>query len=106
MSHSACKPVRASVLGQSIDAAADIQRIGDLVRDQSPDLLQVDHTLSGIDTALRDLLGKRLSEPVYRSIGVPPLLRWGRSARPRPSRRHRARRATRTPLCGGSRRRR
>jgi L-alanine-DL-glutamate epimerase-like enolase superfamily enzyme len=69
MSHSACKPVQASVLGQPIDDAADIQRIGDLVRDQSLDLLQADHTLSGIDMALWDLLGKRLSEPAYRLLG-------------------------------------
>src|SRR5262249_1285384 len=47
MSHRACKPVRASVLGQPIDDVADIRCIGDLVRDQSLDLLQADHTLSG-----------------------------------------------------------
>ena len=69
MSHSACKPVQASVLGQSIDDVADIQRIGNLVRGQSLDLLQADHTLSGIDMALWDLLGKRLSEPVFRLLG-------------------------------------
>ena len=69
MSHSACKPVSASVLGQSLDDVADIRRIGDLVRDQSLDLLQADHTLSGIDAALWDLLGKRLGEPVYRLLG-------------------------------------
>jgi L-alanine-DL-glutamate epimerase-like enolase superfamily enzyme len=69
MSHSACKPVRASVLGQPIDDVADIRRVGDLVRDQSLDLLQADHTLSGIDMALWDLLGKRLSEPAYRLLG-------------------------------------
>jgi L-alanine-DL-glutamate epimerase-like enolase superfamily enzyme len=69
MSHSACKPVGASVLGQPINDVADIRRIGDLVRDQSLDLLQADHTLSGIDTALWDLLGKRLSEPAYRLLG-------------------------------------
>jgi hypothetical protein len=35
MSHSACKPVQASVLGQSIDSVADIRRIGNLVRANS-----------------------------------------------------------------------
>ncbi len=69
MSHRACKPVQASVLGQPLDDVADIRRIGDLVRDQSLDLLQADHTLSGIDMALWDLLGKRLSEPAYRLLG-------------------------------------
>lgn len=69
MSHSACKPVQASVLGQPLNDASDIERIGNLVRDQSLDLLQAEHTLSGIDMALWDLLGKRLSEPAYRLLG-------------------------------------
>ncbi len=69
MSHSACKPVIASVLGQSIDSIADIRRIGDLVRANSLDLLQADHTLSGIDIALWDLLGRRLDEPVWKLLG-------------------------------------
>jgi L-alanine-DL-glutamate epimerase-like enolase superfamily enzyme len=69
MSHSACKPVIASVLGQEINAASDIRRIGDLVRANSLDLLQADHTLSGIDIALWDLLGRRLDEPVWKLLG-------------------------------------
>jgi L-alanine-DL-glutamate epimerase-like enolase superfamily enzyme len=69
MSHSACKPVRDSVLGQLLDSPADIARIGNLVRENSLDLLQADHTLSGIDVAMWDLLGKRLSEPAYRLLG-------------------------------------
>lgn len=69
MSHSACKPVRDSVLGQPIDSVDDIRRIGDLVRAQSLDLLQAAHTLSGIDMALWDLLGRRYDEPVYKLLG-------------------------------------
>ncbi len=69
MSHSACKPVRDSVLGQTLETADDIRRIGDSVRESSLDLLQTDHTLSGIDIAMWDLLGKRLDVPVYRLIG-------------------------------------
>jgi L-alanine-DL-glutamate epimerase-like enolase superfamily enzyme len=69
MSHSACKPVGASVLGQSIDSVEDIRRIGNLVRANSLDLLQADHTLSGIDIALWDLLGRRLGEPVWKLLG-------------------------------------
>lgn len=69
MSHSACKPVAASVLGQPIDSPADIRRIGNLVRANSLDLLQADHTLSGIDIALWDLLGRRLGEPVWKLLG-------------------------------------
>ncbi|MEZ6079825.1 MAG: mandelate racemase/muconate lactonizing enzyme family protein [Pirellulaceae bacterium] len=69
MSHIACKPVQASVLGQSIDGVDDIRRIGNLVRANSLDLLQADHTLSGIDIALWDLLGRRLDEPVWKLLG-------------------------------------
>lgn len=69
MSHSACKPVSASVIGQTLDSVDDIRRIGDLVRAQSLDLLQADHTLSGIDIALWDLLGKKLNEPVWKLLG-------------------------------------
>jgi len=69
MSHSACKPVQASVLGQRLDSVADITRIGNLVRAESLDLLQADHTLSGIDMALWDLLGKKLNAPVYELLG-------------------------------------
>src|SRR3954469_5042441 len=68
MSHSACKPVAASVIGQQLANVADIGRIGDLVRANSLDLLQADHTLSGIDMAMWDLLGRRLGEPVYRLL--------------------------------------
>lgn len=71
LSHSACKPVAASVLGQRLEDADDIVRIGHLVREQSLDLLQADHTLSGIDMALWDLLGRRHSVPVYQLLGYP-----------------------------------
>lgn len=70
MSHSACKPVQASVLGQRLDDVADIARIGQLVRANSLDLLQADHTFSGIDMALWDLLGKRLDVPVWSLLGI------------------------------------
>jgi L-alanine-DL-glutamate epimerase-like enolase superfamily enzyme len=69
MSHSACKPVSASVLAQVLDEPGDISRINALVRRNSFDLLQTDHLLSGIDVALWDLLGKKLSEPIYRLLG-------------------------------------
>src|SRR5215813_7209650 len=69
MSHSACKPLSASVLGQRLDEVKDICRINAHVRANSFDLLQTDHTLSGIDVALWDLLGKKLREPVYRLLG-------------------------------------
>lgn len=71
MSHQACKPVLASVLGEIVDGPEDIERIHNQVRRNSMDLLQADHTLSGIDIALWDLLGKLRHEPVYRLLGYP-----------------------------------
>lgn len=69
MSHSACKPVRDSVLGQDLDDVDDIRRIGNHVRDNSLDLLQTDHTLSGIDIAMWDALGKMRDVPSYELLG-------------------------------------
>lgn len=69
MSHSACKPIQASVLGQTLDSSADITRINNLVHENSLDLLQTDHTLSGIDIAMWDLLGRKMELPVYQLLG-------------------------------------
>jgi L-alanine-DL-glutamate epimerase-like enolase superfamily enzyme len=69
MSHSACKPVKYAVEGQRVEEIKDIQRIADNVHEHSLDLLQADHTLSGIDIALWDLLGKKLQAPVYELLG-------------------------------------
>jgi len=68
-SHSACKPVCDSVLNQELNDIKDIYRIGSLVRENSLDLLQADHTFSGIDIALWDLLGKKLEMPVWKLLG-------------------------------------
>src|SRR5260370_19315276 len=69
-SHGACQPVLDSVLGQTFDGVADIARIGRLVARNSLDLLQTDHTFSGIEIALWDLLGHRLAAPVYQLLGT------------------------------------
>jgi L-alanine-DL-glutamate epimerase-like enolase superfamily enzyme len=69
MSHFACKPVAASVVGAALDSPEDIRRIGDRVRAESLDLLQAEHTLSGIDIALWDALGRARGEPVWRLLG-------------------------------------
>ncbi len=69
MSHAACKPVRASVLGQRLDDIGDVARIGRLVRENSSDLLQADHTFSGIEIAMWDLLGRVRGAPVYELLG-------------------------------------
>ncbi len=69
MSHGACRPVGASVLGAPLNDSADIARIAALVDYDSMDLLQAAHTLSGVETAMWDLLGKAKGEPVYRLLG-------------------------------------
>jgi L-alanine-DL-glutamate epimerase-like enolase superfamily enzyme len=69
MSHSACKPLQDALMDQHINDIEDIHRISRYVHEHSFDLLQADHTLSGIDIALWDLLGKKLNEPVYRLLG-------------------------------------
>lgn len=72
MSHSACHPVIDSVLGERIDSPADILAITRKVRANSfYAIIQSDLTLSGIEIALWDLLGKVKEEPVYRLLGYP-----------------------------------
>jgi len=64
MSHSACKPVKASVIGQELSGIQDISRIGSVVRDAG--------TVWGADvaaaqkrlTALEDCAVKWLEEPM------------------------------------------
>lgn len=70
MSHSACHPVVDSVVGQRLDRVEDIASIARLVRANSLDLLQADHTLSGIEIALWDLFGKAVEQPVYELLGA------------------------------------
>lgn len=69
MSHSACHPVADSVLGEQIDGPEDIARISARVRTRSLDLLQAAHTLSGIEIALWDLLGRVREQPVWELLG-------------------------------------
>src|ERR1700712_2106849 len=69
MSHSACKPLKFSLEGMSIDSIEDINNVSIAVHKNSFDLLQADHTLSGIDIALWDILGKKLNEPIYKLLG-------------------------------------
>jgi L-alanine-DL-glutamate epimerase-like enolase superfamily enzyme len=70
MSHSACKPLKYSIEGKNIDSVEDIRKISKAVHENSLDLLQADHTLSGIDIALYDLLGKKTGEPVFSLLGA------------------------------------
>jgi L-alanine-DL-glutamate epimerase-like enolase superfamily enzyme len=69
MSHGVCRPVSASVLGQTLEAPSDIGRIAAAVEYDSMDLLQAAHTWSGVEMALWDLLGKARGEPVWRLLG-------------------------------------
>ncbi|MDQ0726728.1 mandelate racemase/muconate lactonizing enzyme family protein [Microbacterium sp. W4I20] len=69
MSHSACHPVLSSILGEKLESAEDIDAISRRTRARSFDLLQTAHTLSGIDIAMWDLLGRRFEEPVWKLLG-------------------------------------
>jgi L-alanine-DL-glutamate epimerase-like enolase superfamily enzyme len=69
MSHGVCRPVGASVLGETLESPADIARIGARVAYDSMDLLQAPHAFSGVEMALWDLLGKSRAEPVWKLLG-------------------------------------
>ena len=69
MSHTACKPLKDTVIGFSINTPEDIFALTDAVRRNSFDLLQADHTLSGIDIALWDMLGRKMGLPVWKLLG-------------------------------------
>ncbi len=69
MSHGACRPVGASVLGQRLDSPEDITRIAAQIELDSMDLLQAPHTWSGVEIALWDLLGKTREQPVWKLLG-------------------------------------
>ena len=69
MSHGACKPVEAVVLGKKVDAPADIDGLAAAVELECMDLLQAAHTWSGIEMALWDVLGKKRNAPVYELLG-------------------------------------
>ena len=69
MSHGACRPVAASVLGEFVDGPEDIARIAAAVGYNSMDLLQAAHTFSGVEIALWDLIGKARGQPAWRLLG-------------------------------------
>ncbi len=69
MSHSIARPVRDSVLGQKLDDIVDIDRIARLVAEKGLDIAQTDHTFSGIEIAMWDLLGRKREQPVYEMLG-------------------------------------
>jgi L-alanine-DL-glutamate epimerase-like enolase superfamily enzyme len=69
MSHGACRPVGASVLGQRLESPEDIARIAAQIELDSMDLLQAPHTWSGVEIALWDLLGKAREQPVWKLLG-------------------------------------
>jgi L-alanine-DL-glutamate epimerase-like enolase superfamily enzyme len=69
MSHGVCRPVGASVLGETVDGPDVIARIAARVAYDSMDLLQAPHTWSAVEMALWDLIGKARGEPVWRLLG-------------------------------------
>jgi L-alanine-DL-glutamate epimerase-like enolase superfamily enzyme len=70
MSHGACRPVMASVMGRRVEGPADIAAIARDVAMQSMDLLQAAHTWSGVEIALWDALGRARGEPVWALLGI------------------------------------
>ncbi len=69
MSHGVCRPVVDSVLGRTIAQPSDIAKISADVAYNSMDLLQAAHTMSGVEMALWDLLGRARGEPVWKLLG-------------------------------------
>ena len=69
MSHGVCRPVGASILGRTLESAADIAAMSAAVAYDSMDLLQAAHTMSGVEMAMWDLLGKARGEPVWKLLG-------------------------------------
>lgn len=69
MSHGACRPVGASVLGRQLNGPDDIAAMAHDVAYNSMDLLQAAHTWSGVEIALWDVLGRVRGEPVWRLLG-------------------------------------
>jgi L-alanine-DL-glutamate epimerase-like enolase superfamily enzyme len=69
MSHGACRPVSASVLGEKLDGTNDIARMSATVAYNSMDLLQAAHTWSGVEIAMWDLLGRQRGVPAYQLLG-------------------------------------
>jgi L-alanine-DL-glutamate epimerase-like enolase superfamily enzyme len=69
MSHGVCRPVGGSILGQTLGSPADIARMSAQVAYDSMDLLQAAHTMSGVEMALWDLLGRARGEPVWKLLG-------------------------------------
>jgi L-alanine-DL-glutamate epimerase-like enolase superfamily enzyme len=69
MSHGACRPVSASVLGATLDGPDDIKRMAATIEYNSMDLLQAAHTWSGIEMALWDVLGKVRGVPAWKLLG-------------------------------------
>jgi L-alanine-DL-glutamate epimerase-like enolase superfamily enzyme len=69
MSHGACRPVSASVLGERLDGPEDIARMSATVVYNSMDLLQAAHTWSGVEIAMWDLLGRQRGVPAYQLLG-------------------------------------
>ncbi|MFN8995858.1 MAG: mandelate racemase/muconate lactonizing enzyme family protein, partial [Pseudomonadota bacterium] len=64
-----CRPVQDSILGQNLATPADIARMSVQVAYDSMDLLQAAHTMSGVEMALWDLLGRARGEPVWSLLG-------------------------------------
>ena len=70
MSHAACRPVQDALRGFDLRGPEDIRELNRNVRAGSLDLLQAPHMLSGLDSALWDLLGRAFDASVSELLGA------------------------------------
>lgn len=69
MSHSNIINIDEALLGESVNSPEDVRRLREKVGAYGLDIEQIDHAAAGVDIALWDLVGRHLSEPVYRLLG-------------------------------------
>lgn len=69
MSHSNIININEALLGETLDSPEDVKRLRAKAGAYGLDIEQIDHAVAGADIAMWDLLGKHLSEPVYKLLG-------------------------------------
>ena len=68
MSHGNIINIRESLIGETLDNPDDIVRLHEKALRNGLDIQQIHHAYSGADIALWDIVGQKLSEPIYRLL--------------------------------------